>query len=185
MWTHTSRVEAGPDLSLAARQVLSMTGSASDDSMYAVFKTIHIIGVVILLGNVTITAYWKVLADRTSDARLIAHAQHGVIVADWIFTLAGIGLILVGGYGATAIAGLPLTGPAWLVIGQLLFAASGLIWLGVLIPIQIRQARTARSLTADSALPAQHRRDSRLWLVWGIAATVPLVAAIYVMVAKP
>ena len=153
--------------------------------MYFIFKTIHIIGVVVLLGNVTITAYWKVLADRTRDAKVIAHAQHGVTVADWIFTLAGIVLILVGGYGAAAVAGVPTTGPAWLVIGQLLFAVSGLVWLGILIPIQIRQARIARSLTPDSGLPAQYRRDSRSWLIWGIVATVPLVAAIYVMVAKP
>ena len=153
--------------------------------MYAVFKMIHILGVVVLLGNVTITAYWKVLADRTSDAKLIAHAQHGVTVADWIFTLAGIILILGGGYGAAAIAGLSLAGPAWLVIGQLLFAVSGLIWVGVLIPLQIRQARTAKTLMHDGILPPQYRRDSRLWLIRGVAATVPLVAAIYVMVAKP
>jgi uncharacterized membrane protein len=153
--------------------------------MYALFKTVHIIGVVVLVGNVTITAYWKVLADRTRDAKLIAHAQHGVTVADWIFTLAGIVFILVGGYGAAVVAKLPLTGPAWLVIGQLLFAVSGLIWLGILVPIQIRQARLARSLTYDSAMPPQYRRDSRSWLIWGVVATVPLVAAIYVMVAKP
>lgn len=152
--------------------------------MYALFKTLHIIGVVVLLGNVTITAYWKVLADRTDDAKLIAHAQHGVTVADWIFTLAGIVLILVGGYGAAAVAGLSLTGPSWLVIGQLLFAVSGLIWLAVLVPIQIRQARTAK-LNHDGAIAARYRRDSRSWLIWGIFATIPLVAAIYVMVAKP
>ena len=153
--------------------------------MYLVFKTLHIIGVVILLGNVTITAFWKVLADRTSDTRLIAHAQHGVTVADWIFTLVGIVLILVGGYGAAAVTGLSIMGPRWLVIGELLFAISGLIWLAVLVPIQIRQARMARSLMPDAALPAQYLRDSQNWLVWGIVATVPLVAAVYVMVAKP
>jgi uncharacterized membrane protein len=43
--------------------------------MYALFKTLHIIGVVILVGNVTITAFWKVFADRTGNAQLIAHAQ--------------------------------------------------------------------------------------------------------------
>jgi uncharacterized membrane protein len=152
--------------------------------MYVLFKTLHIIGVVVLLGNVTITAYWKVLADRTSDARLIAHAQHGVTVADWIFTLAGIVLILAGGYGAAAVGGLSITASTWLVLGQLLFAVSGLVWICILIPIQIRQARAARSLLPDDTLPLQYRRDSRCWLIWGIIATVPLVAAIYVMVAK-
>jgi uncharacterized membrane protein len=160
---------------------ISRKGSA----MYAFFKTVHIIGVVVLVGNVTITAYWKVLADRTGDTKLIAHAQHGVTVADWIFTLAGIFLILVGGYGAVAVAGLSVTGPSWLVIGQLLFAISGLVWLIILVPIQIRQARAARTLAPNTALPSQYRRDSRSWLIWGIVATVPLVAAIYVMVAKP
>jgi uncharacterized membrane protein len=71
-----------------------------------VFKTLQIIGIVVLLGNVPITADWKVLADRTSDTGLVARAQHGVTVADWIFFLAGIVLILVGGYGAAAVAGL-------------------------------------------------------------------------------
>jgi uncharacterized membrane protein len=153
--------------------------------MYSFFKTVHLVGVIVLLGNVTITAYWKVLADRTGDAKVIAHAQHAVTVADWIFTLAGILLIIIGGYGAAAVAGLSLTGPTWLVVGQLLFAVSGLVWLALLIPIQIRQAQTVRSLSHDSVLPASYRRDSRNWLIWGIVATVPLVAAIYVMVAKP
>jgi uncharacterized membrane protein len=152
--------------------------------MYVLFKTLHIIGVVVLLGNVTITAYWKVLADRTSDTRLIAHAQHGVTVADWIFTLAGIVLILVGGYGAAAVARLSIITSTWLVLGQLLFLVSGLVWICILIPIQIRQARAARSLLPDDTLPLQYRHDSRRWLIWGIIATVPLVAAIYVMVAK-
>ena len=152
--------------------------------MYVLLKTRHIIGVVVLLGNVTITAYWKVLADRSSDTRLIAHAQHGVTVADWIFTLAGIVLILVGGYGAAAVAGLSTTTSTWLILGQLLFACSGLVWICILIPIQIRQARAARSLLPDDTLPLQYRQDSRRWLIWGIIATVPLVAAIYVMVAK-
>jgi uncharacterized membrane protein len=102
-----------------------------------------------------------------------------------MFTLAGIVLIIVGGYGAAVVANLSLTRVAWLVVGQLLFAVSGLVWLGVLIPIQIRQARTTKSLAPADKLPSQYHQDSRRWLIWGVVATVPLVAAIYVMVAKP
>jgi uncharacterized membrane protein len=101
------------------------------------------------------------------------------------FTLAGIILILIGGYGAVVVAALPLAGTVWLAIGQLLFAAKGIIWLGILIPIQIRQARVARLMAPDSTVPSQYPRDSRSWLIWGVVATVPLVAAVYVMVAKP
>ena len=155
------------------------------DSSYNVLKFVHVLGVVILVGNVTITAYWKVLADLTRDSRIVAHAQRGVTIADWIFTLLGIALIMIGGYGAALVNDLPLFGSFWLVAGQILFGVSGLIWLGILVPLQIRQARAAREFADGGAVPAEYRRDSKTWLVWGIIATVPLVAAVYVMVVKP
>ena len=153
--------------------------------LYDVFKMLHVLGVVVLVGNVTVTAFWKVFADRTGDPRLIAHAQHMVTVTDWVFTLGGIVLIYGGGFGAALVAGLDPFEPGWLLWGQLLFAVSGVIWLGVLVPAQVRQARQARAFAAGGAIPEAYRRDGRRWLVWGIVATVPLVAAIWVMVAKP
>lgn len=152
---------------------------------YDILKALHVLGVVILIGNVTITAFWKVFSDMTRDPRIIAHAQRGVTVADFIFTLAGIALVLIGGYGAALLRDVPLFTPGWLVWGQLLFAASGLIWLGILVPLQVRQARAARLFAGGGEIPAAYWRDARLWLVWGVVATVPLVAAMYVMILKP
>jgi uncharacterized membrane protein len=151
--------------------------------VYQVFKLLHLAGVVLLIGNVTVTAYWKVLVDREGTRDAIALAQRGVIVADWLFTVSGIVLLTVGGYGMAILAGMDLTTP-FLLWGQVLFAASGLIWLGVLIPLQIRLAHAARTLPGDPKLDASYAADSRSWLVWGIAATVPLVAAMYVMIVK-
>ncbi len=152
--------------------------------MYELFKALHILGVVVLLGNVTITAFWKVLADRTGRPEIIAHAQGGVTIADWLFTLAGIVFILVGGYGAAWIVDYPLFTLDWLGIGQILFALSGMIWLCILVPLQIRQARAAKAFASNDTVPVPYRRDARLWLIWGVVATVPLIAALYVMVVK-
>ncbi len=153
--------------------------------MYEALKFLHLLGVVLLLGNVTITAFWKVFADRTKDARLVAHAQHGVTVSDWLFTVSGIVLLIGGGYGMALITGLDLFGSAWLVWGQILLVASGLIWLIVLVPTQIRQARQVRDFDLDQPIPERYRRDSRKWIVWGVIATMPLVVAIAVMIVKP
>jgi uncharacterized membrane protein len=150
--------------------------------MYSFLKFLHVLGVILLIGNVTITAYWKVFADRTNDAAFVAHAQTAVITADWLFTLPGILLIVVGGYGMTYSAGIDPFGSAWLIWGQVLFLVSGAIWLAVLVPAQIRQARVARTIAAGSTIPESYRRDGRLWLIWGIVATVPLIGAIYVMI---
>ena len=153
--------------------------------MYVSLKTLHLLGVVILLGNVTITAFWKVLSDWTRDPAIIAHSQRGVTIADWIFTTTGIFLTLIGGYGAAYIGEFPLLGSSWLFWGQALFAVSGFIWLGILIPIQIRQSSCARQFATGGKVPQSYWKDARSWLQWGIIATVPLIAAIYVMVAKP
>lgn len=152
--------------------------------MYDIFKFLHVVGVVVLVGNVTITAFWKAFSDMTRDPKIVAHAQRGVTVSDFIFTVIGIVLVMVGGYGAAIVKEIPLFSSFWLVAGQILFAVSGTMWLGILIPIQIRQARLARSFADSDQIPERYWRDARSWLIWGIIATVPLVAAIFVMVVK-
>lgn len=68
--------------------------------MYLALKALHTLGVVMLIGNVTFTAFWKLLSDWTRNPVIIAHAQSGVTIADLIFTSSGIALILIGAYGA-------------------------------------------------------------------------------------
>lgn len=152
---------------------------------YDILKFLHVIGVIILVGNVTITAFWKVFADRTGDAKIVAYGQYLVILCDWIFTLAGIVLIVIGGYGMAIVQGLHVFEDTWLIWGQLLFLVSGLIWLFLLVPLQIRQAKQIRAFNLSEPVPEKYWRDARLWLIWGIIATVPLVGAVYVMIAKP
>lgn len=156
----------------------------SSDQIYDLFKFLHVVGVVVLLGNVTITAFWKAFSDLTRDPRIVAHAQRGVTVTDFIFTVLGIVFVMIGGYGAAVVKQLPLFSSGWLVAGQVMFAVSGAMWLGILIPLQIRQARVARGFAGGGEIPAAYWRDARAWLVWGIIASVPLVAAVFVMVMK-
>jgi uncharacterized membrane protein len=81
--------------------------------LYDVCKTLHLVGVVLLLGNVTATSVWKVFADRSGDPRIIAHAQRLVTITDWMLTLSGIVLVIGGGFGAAYVAGMPWVGVPW------------------------------------------------------------------------
>jgi len=152
---------------------------------YLFYKWLHLIGVVMILGNVTVTAVWKVFADRTRDARVVAFAQRLVTITDWSLTVGGIVLILVGGFGATTVGGIHPFGQRWLIWGEILFALSGSMWLFILVPIQIRQARMARAFTEGGEIPEAYWRESRRWIVWGVISTLPLIAAVWVMTAKP
>jgi uncharacterized membrane protein len=152
---------------------------------YQAFKVIHLFGVVVFLGNIIVTALWKVMADRSGDPRIIAYAQRLVTLTDWIFTAGGAALILVGAYGMAAVSGLDLHGATWLIWGQALFVASGVIWLVILIPTQIAQAREARKFAGGSAIPDSYWRHSRRWAIWGVIATIVPLANLYFMVFKP
>ena len=153
--------------------------------LYTFLKTVHLFGVVLLVGNVTVTLVWKRGADRTGEPSVIAFAQRLVTLTDWWFTLGGVVLILVGGFGAAWVAGLDPFGVHWLLWGQILFGVSGLLWTLMLIPAQIRQARLANSFASTGVIPADYWRDARRWTWWGILAIVPLLGAIWIMIAKP
>jgi len=58
---------------------------------------LHVLGVVLFLGNLIVTAVWKVLADRTRQVDVIAYAQRLVAVTDIAFTAPGAILIAVSG----------------------------------------------------------------------------------------
>jgi uncharacterized membrane protein len=158
-----------------------MTGAA----LYDVMKFLHITGVVMLMGNITATAIWKYFADRTGDPRIIAFAQKLVTYTDWSLTFWGIVLTMGGGYGALWAAGMGPFDAGWLVWSQILFVAAGLIWLGLLVPIQIRQARAAKLFAEGGDIPPAYQNDSRRWIFWGLISTAPLVAALWLMITKP
>jgi uncharacterized membrane protein len=153
--------------------------------MYAFFKSLHILGLILMAGNVTVTALWKVFADRTNKTQIMAFAQWLVTVTDFSFTLSGGFLMVIGGYGAAYVGHLSLFETPWLVLGQIMMALAGAVWLGILVPIQVRQARWAQDFAVIGEVPADYRQDSRTWLVWGLLSTVPLLAGLYFMVAKP
>ena len=152
---------------------------------YLAFKSLHIAGVVLFLGNIIITGVWKVLADRTAEPKIVAYAQRLVTVTDFIFTAGGVVLIMIGAYGMVWTGGLDPVHTTWLVWGQALFIASGLIWVAILIPIQIIQARMARGFAGGEAIPERYWRLGRQWAIWGTVATLLPLANLYFMVFKP
>ncbi len=120
---------------------------------YLIFKTIHIVGVVIFVGNIAVTGWWKTMANRTSDPKIIAFAQRQVALTDYVFTAGGIVLLLIGGMGAAHAGNLPLAETPWIAHGGMLFVASGIVWFAILIPLQTKLARLSRDFAHRGAIP--------------------------------
>lgn len=154
-------------------------------TLYEALKFLHVTGVVMLMGNITVTAIWKFFADRDGRPQVLGFAQKLVTYTDWSMTVWGAALTMIGGYGMAVAGAWDLFGAPWLLWSQLLFVAAGIIWLGIIVPIQRRQAKMAREFDAGGAVSEAYRAQSRRWLAWGLVSTVPLVAATWLMVAKP
>ena len=136
-----------------------------------------------LMGNITVTAIWKYFADRTHSSEVLGFAQKLVTYTDWSMTVWGVLLLMGGGYAMVFIVDWPLT-QHWLLWSQVLFVVAGQIWLFILVPIQVKQARLAKEFSAFD-VGDEYRQLSRRWLTWGLISTVPLVVSTWLMIAKP
>lgn len=152
---------------------------------YQVLKYLHILGAVIFVGNITITAWWKSMADRTQAPAIVAYAQRQVTLTDFVFTLSGVLLLAVTGYTMAGIAGLNLDDIQWLANGQRLFFISGLLWIFILVPVQYLQAKMAKDFSDKDTIPERYWTLGKIWMVFGIISTVLPYFTVYYMAVKP
>ena len=155
------------------------------DNTYLLLKGLHILGAVLFLGNIIVTGWWKVMADRTRNPMIVAFAQRQVTLTDYVFTAGGVVLILATGIGNAVLHDIDYLRIRWLAWGFWLFVISGVIWVLILIPVQMKQARMARQFANGGIIPESYWRLGRIWNVFGAVATVLPLANIYWMVFKP
>jgi len=151
---------------------------------YLLLKSLHIFGVTIFLGNIIVTALWKVMADKTRSPAIVAYAQRLVTITDFVFTTGGVILIITTGTMMAAKFG-KISEVYWISWGLWLFIASGIIWVAILIPIQIMQAKMAKQFAYENDIPQKYWRMSKIWIWIGITATVLPIISLYFMVFKP
>ncbi len=151
---------------------------------YLWLKSMHILGIVLFLGNIIVTGWWKLMANRTRNPVIVAFAQRHVTRADWVFTLSGVLLVLAGGVGNAWLHGMSIVNTHWLAWGGALFLASGAIWVAILLPLQVSLDRMAAQFSGGGAIPDDYWRRDRLWMVFGIIATLLPMLNLYWMVFK-
>ena len=154
--------------------------------IYLALKLLHIVGAVVFLGNITTGVFWKLHADGSRDPRVIAHAIEGIVRSDRLFTVPGVIMILVGGFGAAIVGHLPLLRTAWLAGGILLFTVTGIVFMARVAPLQREMLIIARGGTGGGAFDwAGYERLSRKWAFWGSVALIAPALAAALMVFKP
>lgn len=150
--------------------------------MSLTLKSLHIAGACLFIGNIIVSAFWKVLADRTRSFPVVSFATRLVNITDAVFTGLGVTLLLVTGHLLAGDYG-GVVSQSWILWSYVLFGVSGALWILVLVPLQLKQARILRA-SQTATIPDEYHRLARLWSFAGTIATVMPLPAIYLMVSK-
>jgi len=150
---------------------------------YFYIKLIHVIFVILFLGNITIGLFWKIIAEKTKDPEKIAFAFKGIIKADRYFTVPGVIGITLFGIGLAMHAKIPILGTGWILWSIILFIISGIAFMAKLVPLQKKLAKLASD--KENFNWDEYHKLSKQWDIWGyIALLTPWIATI-LMVLKP
>ena len=153
--------------------------------MLLFLKLLHILGVILFVGNIITAALWKTRADASGDLRAIAYAQRGVLFADYVFTVPGAALILITGLSMAYLSGRNIFQTGWLFMALVLLIVTVLIWLLELFPSQRQLIRLADEAVRTGQLDPVFKGITLRWTIFGILATLLPLVNVYLMVFKP
>jgi uncharacterized membrane protein len=143
----------------------------------------HILGSVLFIGNMVVTAAWMSLARRSKNAEALRLGVQGIMFTDAVFTTPGALLLLING----GILSAPYfkTNWHWLAAGIILYILSGAIWGMAVIPAQKKLAHAMNRMPAGGPIPAECDALMAKWFRFGGMATLLPLIALALMVFKP
>jgi uncharacterized membrane protein len=153
-------------------------------TLYFLFKYLHVLGAIVILGTGTGIAFFMLMAHRSRDVAFIARTAQTVVVADMLFTLSAVLLQPVSGGALMWLSSTAWT-ERWLMASLGLYVVAGLFWVPVVF-MQIEMRDLARE-AADrgEALPPRYLALFRRWFLFGIPGFGSVMAILWLMIAKP
>ena len=144
---------------------------------------IHVIAVIIFLGNITITPFWKLHAEKIKDRLHILNIWEGIIRSDRFFTMPGMIILLIFGIGAAAHLKVNFIDTGWIFWSIIMYIISGASFMVKMVPIQ----KKIVALAKDEARFGwdEYRKLTKQWDIWGSLATITPWIAVILMVLKP
>ena len=152
---------------------------------YLLWKLLHVVSVIIFIGNIVTGLFWAARAHKTRNFHLIARTFEGIIRSDRWFTIPGVIGILIGGFAAAIDGKLPILGTGWILWSIVLFSISGIVFGVWIVPLQRKIAEFARGADTSEESWQAHRKMYKEWELWGLFAMIAPAAAVVIMVLKP
>ena len=152
---------------------------------YSYLKLIHLIAVMIFLGNIITGLFWMHIAVKTKDLKIIAFAMKGIIQADRYFTIPGVVIITAGGFLAAIYGHYPILRTGWIFWSIIMFSISGLAFAFKVAPLQKKIYNLILNKESSTDFDWKNFRKVYLeWDIWGLIALLTPLAAFVMMTLK-
>lgn len=153
-------------------------------SPYLLYKLIHILSSVALVGVGGGSAFYMYFTLRTRNVEAIAAVSRLVVIADWCFTTPAIVVQPLTGFLLMRTLGFTF-GTGWIQWTLALYLLAGVCWLPVVwLQIRLRDLAAEASATRTE-LPPLFWRYAKHWEWLGYPAFIAMVAIYWLMVFKP
>ena len=152
---------------------------------YSLLKLLHIVSVVVFLGNIMTGLFWAAHARRSRNFAFIAATFEGIVRSDRLFTLPAVLGIIASGVGAALVADFSLLRTGWILWPIVLFTLSGIAFGRQVAPLQRQLVELTRSMENSDESWSLFEALYRKWELWGLFAIATPVAALVIMVLKP
>jgi len=152
---------------------------------YSIIKMIHLLSVVIFLGNVITGLFWMHWAVRSGDLKIIHHTTKGIIRSDIYFTIPGAIIITISGLLIAMLGNIPVFKVGWLLWPIILFSLSGIIYFLRVVPLQKKIKHLTNSDSEAGSFDwVQFRKLYKSWDGWGIISVLTPLGAFVLMLLK-
>lgn len=146
---------------------------------YETHKLLHVLGVILLMGNMIVGPLWVIVAWRTGDPKLLRWSARTLALADIVFTAPATQLTLWNGLAMASIFG-GTRAQAWLHQTVLLLFA--VIALSPTVVLYYQERFIA---LAEAEAPAATFTPAFLrWSLWGTVISVPFALVLYMMIVR-
>src|SRR5215510_5905172 len=148
--------------------------------MYSLMKIVHVLAVVVLLGNLLMAPFWRKRLAAVGGVQARAAANRSIRVADLVFTLPGWVVILVTGIVLSTNRGWKVG--VWLHISILLFLGGLVLWHVLVLRARKAMITQAEEAAGGGQAPVELAQHERQWQQWSYLAAGIAVLILILMV---
>lgn len=153
---------------------------------FTVWKFIHLLGVIIFLGNISTGFFWKAHAEKYQDQRILKSAFEGIYLSDRWITNSCVFIILLSGFMMAYVTDLALLMEGWVIATFSILLLAGLFYGKGIIPLN---RKIINHLSQDKPFGEQEWQEydamRKPWFWFGIAATATPFISLSIMFFKP